>query len=179
MKKIFKLFLLTVIGSLFFGITILADDEGWDQNIKSIQFYRKTELLPPDIKHSVGYGDITRGNYLASSELHISNEGYGSIGILGSTLCHVPVKKIRMAIYLDRWDETQERWIQVDYYNFTYEDKEEKKDLTAVTEAFSVIGLPTGCYYRLRSFNCVWPFSGGSEMQGPVTDGILITDGAV
>lgn len=170
MKKIIKLLLVIITFNIFTSMTVFAEEDmQWGESI----------LLPENVHYSVGYGNISRGDYLSSSMLNITNEGYGSIGIYASTACHVPVKKIRMTVYLDRWDENSEKWIQVDYYNFIYEDKKEEKNLTAVSEAFSVIALPTGCYYRLRSFNCVWPFSGGSEMQGPMTDGILITDGPV
>lgn len=170
MKNLIKMFLIIFVLNILLTMVSLADGGmEWGQSA----------LLPKNVQCSVGYGHKERGDYLSSALISITNEGYGSIGILGSTLCHVPVKKIRMAIYLDRWDENEKEWFQVDYYNFTYEDKEGKKDLTAATETFSVIGLPTNYYYRLRGFICVWPFSGGSEMQGPVTDGILITDGAV
>lgn len=170
MKKSIKTLLVVMMLNILFGMTSLADE-----NME----WRESPLLPENIHYSIGYGHVGRGDYLSSALISITNEGHGSIGIMGNTLCHVPVKKIRMAIYLDCWDEIQKKWIQVDYYNFTYEDKEGEKDLTAATETFSVIGLPTNCYYRLRGFICVWPFSGGSEMQGPVTEGILITDGAV
>lgn len=178
MKRIIKIMLVTVLGCLFFSTAALADDEfDWEQNKKNIFITRESVLLQEGVNQSIGYGNAAKGNFLANSQLNITNEGYGSIGIIAGTYCHVPVRKIRMAVYLDRWDETKEDWFQVGYYNFIYEHKEGDEDLTAVTESFSVIGLPTGCYYRLRSFNCVWPFSGGSEMQGPMTDGILITDG--
>ncbi len=170
MKKIARVFSIVMILSILFSVTALAEDD---------IVWKESTLLPQNVYNSIGYGHAERGNYLSSALIGITNEGYGSIGILGNTLCHVPVKKIRMAIYLDCWDENKEEWFQVDYFNFTYEDKEEKKDLTSATESFSVIGLPAGFYYRLRGFICVWPFSGGSEMQGPVTEGILITDGAV
>ena len=134
-------------------------------------------LLPKGARESSGMDGSSRGDYISSSYLNISNKGYGEIGILAMTLAHKPVKKIRMNVYLDRWDEEKETWFQVDYYYFTYEYKEGEEDLTEVTEDFSVLGLPTGCYYRLRSFNAVFPFEGGVESQGPVTDGVLITDG--
>lgn len=169
MKKIIKVFLVIIVLNVLLNLTAFAEDIEW----------RQSKLLPENVKYSIGYGHQERGDYLSSALLSITNEGYSSIGIYAGTFCHVPVKKIRMAVYLDRWDENEEDWFQVDYYNFTYEDKEGKKDLTSATESFSVIGLPANCYYRLRGFICVWPFSGGSEMQGPVTDGILITDDAV
>ncbi len=134
-------------------------------------------LLPEGAIESSGVDGSARGDYISSSYLKITNKGYGEIGIVAITLAHKPVKKIRMNVYLDRWDEIKETWYQVDYFYFTYEHKEGEEDLTEVTEDFSVLGLPTGCYYRLRSFNAVFPFEGGVESQGPVTDGVLITNG--
>ncbi|MDO5551664.1 MAG: DUF6147 family protein, partial [Lachnospiraceae bacterium] len=120
-----------------------------------------------------------RGTYIASSGLSISNKGYGVIGIYADTLAHVPVKKIRMNFYLDRWDEDDQEWYQVEHYNYLYEYEEGGEDLTSVSESFSVIGLPANCYYRLRGAHTVWPFTGGFETQGPKTDGIWISDGPV
>ena len=173
MEKRFKVFLGTVLYCVMLSITVYANT-----NKKNNQLVVEGSiLLPENIITSTGYGNKTRGDYISMSLLTITNKGYGEIGIYASTLAHQPVKKIRMNVYLDRWDEEKETWFQVDYYYFTYEYKEGEEDLTEVTEDFSVLGLPTGCYYRLRSFNAVFPFEGGVESQGPVTDGILITDG--
>ena len=168
MSKKIKIIVLTMISCLVFTITGFADSSKKSSD---------SVLLPEGVNESTGVDGYARGNYISSSYLNISNKGYGEIGIYASTLCHKPVKKIRMNVYLDRWDDKEQEWFQVDYYNFTYEYKEGDEDLTAVSESFSVLGLPTGCYYRLRGFHSVIPFEGGSESQGPVTDGILITNG--
>ncbi len=177
MYKKVKFLFVTFICCFMFFITAYA---GGNNNSKPTLTGAKNEesvLLPETVRESTARGGTARGNYISSSMLNISNEGYGEIGILAMTLCHKPVKKIRMNVYLDRWDENTESWVQVDYYYFTYEYKEGDDDLIDATESFSVLGLPTGCYYRLRSFNAVFPFEGGVESQGPMTDGILITDG--
>ncbi len=173
MKNKVKYLLTILICCFAFSLTIYANVN------KKTDFSAREDsiLLPENIKSSSGYGNTSRGNYISTSVLTISNKGYGEIGIYASTAAHKPVEKIRMNIYLDRWDENKEKWVQVDYYYFTYEYEEGGEELTSVSEAFSVLGLPTGCYYRLRSFNAVFPFEGGVESQGPVTDGVLITNG--
>lgn len=169
MKKI-KVFFMSLFLSLVFSITAFADaDVEWGSSA----------LLPEGVKQDIDRTNVGRGRYLSSAGLTIINKGYGEIGIYADTLCHVPVKKIRMNVYLDRWDEDKEDWIQVDYYSFTAEYKEGGEDITSITESFSVLGLPTGIYYRLRSANVVYAFDGTMEVQGPKTDGILITDGPV
>ncbi len=177
MKRFLSVFILTVLSCLMLSVNVCAEVNK-QSNLKKVSTEtQESILLPADIKTSTGYGNNAKGTYISTSLLSISNKGYGEIGIYASTLAHKPVKKIRMNVYLDRWDEIKETWYQVDYFYFTYEHKEGEEDLTEVTEDFSVLGLPTGCYYRLRSFNAVFPFEGGVESQGPVTDGVLITNG--
>ena len=177
MKKFLRLLFMLCVFCSMFSIMSYANLKKETSTIFIGPSKDESILLPKNVKESSGMGSSTRGNYISSAYLNISNKGYGEIGIVAMTLAHKPVKKIRMNVYLDRWDENKEDWFQVDYYYFTYEYKEGEEDLTEVTEDFSVLGLPTGCYYRLRSFNAVFPFEGGVESQGPVTDGILITDG--
>lgn len=180
MKRLIKLFSGIFVCCLLFTITSLAsEDMEWEQKMSSISVERESVLLPGGVNLSASYDYGTRGRYLSSYSLGITNEGYGTIGIYANILAHVPVKKIRMNVYLDRWDENSEEWVQVDGYKFAYEYEEGGEDLTAATEMFSVNGFPTGCYYRLRGICAVYPFEGGLESQGPITDGVLITNGPV
>lgn len=171
MKNKINIFLSIFLMSFLFSmVSFASENEVYTSNTETI-------LLPKDVKGDMGYGNIVRGTYIASSGLGISNKGYGVIGIYADTLAYVPVKKIRMNFYLDRWDENDQDWYQVEHYNFLYEYKEGGEDLTSASESFSVVGLPTNCYYRLRGVHTVWPFEGGFESQGPKTNGVLIKDG--
>lgn len=178
MKRVFKTFLIISLSCLFMSMTSFANE---DISRAQVVNQKKSEdtsvLLPEGVNQSIGYGNAARGEYLASCRLSIRNEGYGVIGISGDVFMHKPVKKIRMNIFLDRWDENEQDWFQVDSYRFVYEYEEGGEELTDVSESFSVNGFPTGCYYRLRGACTVWPFTGGFESQGPMTDGIVITDG--
>lgn len=178
MSRFIRTFLLTIVGCLFVSITTFAkEDMNWAQIASKMYIKDSSILLPEGINQSIGYGNKERGEYLSSCMVGITNKGYGEIGIYGNVLAHKPVKKIRLNIFLDRWDENQEEWFQVDSYRFVYEYEEGGKDLTSVSEEFSVLGFPTGFYYRLRGACTVYLFEGGFESQGPMTDGILITSG--
>lgn len=178
MKEKLRLLLAVVVGCFILSITAFADEDAeWEEAIKNMPSQKESVLLPEGVNKSVGYGDSTRGEHIGTCGLSLSNRGYNVLGIHVDTTCHVPVKKIRMSVFLDRWDEGEQDWFQVDAYNFTYEYKEGGEDLTAVSEDFDVSGFPADNYYRLRSFHAVWPFTGGVEMQGPMTDGIKLTDG--
>ncbi len=178
MKKGLWAFFAMIIACFVFSITVFADEDAeWEKALKNVPTPKESILLPDGVKESVDYGNNTRGDYLASCGLGLTNKGYNVLGVRADTACHVPVKKIRMSIFLDRWDEGEEDWFQVDAYNFTYEHKEGGEDLTFVSVDFDVSGFPADNYYRLRSFHAVWPFTGGVEMQGPMTNGIKLTDG--
>ena len=179
MKKKLKMLLAIIIGCFVFSITAFADEDAeWEDAIKNLPVQKESVLLPDGVNKSVGYGNAMRGNYMGSSGLGLVNKGYSVLGIHADTACHVPVKKIKMNIYLDRWNETEQDWIQVDAYSFTYEYKEGGEDLTFVAVDFDVSGFPANNYYRLRSFHAVWAFTGALEMQGPMTDGIKLTSGS-
>lgn len=178
MKKMIRLIVAVIIGCFALSITAFADEDAeWEEAMKNLPTPRESVLLPEGINKTTGYGNVARGTYLGSSGLSLVNRGYNVLGIYVDTACHVPVKKIRMNVFLDRWDEGEQEWFQVDAYNFTYEYKEGGEDLTFVSEDFNVSGFPADNYYRLRSFHAVWPFTGGVEMQGPMTNGIKLTDG--
>lgn len=178
MKEKLKVLFAIVIGCLVLSITAFADEDAeWEDALKKMPSPKESILLPEGVNTSVGYGNNARGNYIGTSGLSLTNKGYNVLGIHVDTACHVPVKKIRMSVFLDRWDEGEQDWFQVDAYNFTYEYKEGGEDLTFVSEDFDVSGFPADNYYRLRSFHAVWPFTGGVEMQGPMTNGIKLTDG--
>lgn len=180
MKRAIKTFLLTIMGCVFMSMTAFAEEGvNWTQAASSMNIEGTSVLLPEGVNQSVGYDNVARGEFISSCTISITNKGYGEIGIYGNVFAHKPVKKIRLNIYLDRWDENEEDWFQVDSYRFVYEYEEGGEDLVDVTESFSVLGFPTGCYYRLRSACTVWPFEGGFESRGPMTHGILITDGPV
>ncbi len=179
MKKKFSFLLAIVISCLVFSITVFGDEEAnWEEGLKNIPTRRESVLLTEGTNKAVGYGNSTRGNYLGVAGLSLTNKGYNVLGIYADTACHVPVKKIKMNIYLDRWNEEEQDWIQVDAYSFTYEYKEGGEDLTFVSVDFDVSGFPANNYYRLRSFHAVWAFTGALEMQGPMTDGIKLTSGS-
>lgn len=172
------MFFTIMIVCFAFSITAFAgEDAEWEEAIKNLPAPKESVLLPDGVTKSVGYGNNVRGDFLASCGLGLTNKGYNVLGVRADTACHVPVKKIKMNIYLDRWDEAEQDWIQVDAYNFTYEYKEGGEDLTFVSVDFDVSGFPADNYYRLRSFHAVWAFTGALEMQGPMTNGIKLTDG--
>lgn len=144
---------------------------------KTVQQEIDSRLLPNGVKESKNQKVVMRGKYIATSGLSITNYGYGVLEVYIDTLAHVAVKKIKMTVYLDQWNEALEDWIQVDSKSLTYEYKEGGEILNEASQSFLVENLETDKYYRLRGLHAVWSFDGYMETQSTMTDGILLTDG--
>ncbi len=171
------------IAGILLGCCLLCPDsfaaqsESWNQVARKEMGQINSRLLPQGIYVSNNQNVVARGRYIASSGLSITNEGYGVLEVYADTLAHVAVKKIKMTIYLDQWDEDSEDWVQIDSKSLTYEYEEGGEDLNEASQSFLIENLETNKYYRLRGLHAVWSFDGYLETHATMTDGVLLTDG--
>jgi hypothetical protein len=135
-----------------------------DQNV----FLDPCVTTATDSVHQYG-----RGEYLAEGSVEIVNQGNGDIYIRSDTFSYVNADRILHHVFLESWDEDQEEWIQVAYWEF--EEINTDGDLYVLTSAFTVRGCETGLYYRVRGLHGV-EFNGELEACATRTAGILITD---
>lgn len=118
---------------------------------------------------------VARGRVLSSSELELSDEGNGVIGVYANTLCHTAVKEIYMTIYLDVWDESIQDWVMVDHYEYNWKASDNPdKDLSAVSVSFSLEGLQRGRTYSLRGVHIAKNFDNVTEVMSSETSGIVL-----
>ena len=97
----------------------------------------------------------------------------GDIGVVAIGYLAISVDEAYITIYLDRWDETSERWRQVKYYDAEYYAKDYPEGLDTPTVNITFKKQEKGYYYRLRGvFGAV--YNGKFEGFSPVTAGILI-----
>lgn len=178
MKKIVRLLIMFAACMQVFLITTFAnEDDEWENALRTAFIGKESILLPEGVTESSDFsGSMERGRYISSSAVGISNEGYGKIGIYADTLAHTNVKKIQMNIYLDQWDESKQKWIEVKTYKYVYTPSE-GETLHAASEAFTVTDQPVGYHYRLRGLHGVWAFTGEVETHSSITEGVLIKDG--
>lgn len=133
-----------------------------------------SKLLPPGVKQSrVTESTRTRGDFFMKADLVIKDDGNGDIGALAVAYTAVPVDEAYITIYLDQWDEVDERWRQVDYYEAEFYASDYPDGLTAPTVNTTFKKQKKGYYYRLRG---IFGVMYNNEYEGftPVTDGILI-----
>ena len=157
--------------------TFAAQKDTWEQVAQEELLEMESTLLPQEVNFSNNKNTVARGRYIASSGVSITTEGYGVLGVYADTLAHVAVKKIKMTIYLDQWDEDSEDWVQIDSKSLTYEYEEGGEDLNEASQSFLIENLETNKYYRLRGLHAVWSFDGYLETHATMTDGVLLTDG--
>ena len=132
-------------------------------------------LLEPGVNSSKDtIQNFPRGEYISNGMLEIVNQRNGSIYICVDTLAHTNVDRIKHTVFLDRWDDRKEVWVQVDAWDFERTKEEEGGELSMLTNTLTITGLPVNCYYRARGLHMV---EIGDEIEGCATEthGVLIT----
>ncbi|MEQ2678868.1 DUF6147 family protein [Enterocloster citroniae] len=131
-------------------------------------------LLPAGVKQSkVSKGAVTRGNFFMGADLVIRDNGDGTVGALAIAYTAIPIDEAYTSVYLDQWDETTERWRQVNYYEAEFYKADYPDGLKTPTVDISFTGQPRGRYYRLRG---VFGVVSNGEFEGAsaTTDGVLL-----
>lgn len=142
---------------------------------QEIYFTNPLKAVSESVEGSKAVVKQPRGNIISTGILEISNPGNGEIGVYMQTLTHVDIDETTFGIYLDRWLESEQKWLNVADYRFVYNKENSPNDnLTTKAISFNVLGQPSDCYYRLRGVHIV-SSDGTREMLSSQTDGLLIT----
>jgi len=171
MKKICFGFIAILMVSVMMTLNVLAMPFN-PNDYTSVDLQSK--LLPTSTKQSMATSSATlRGEFFLSADIIIKDDGNGDIGAFGKAYMAVPVDEVYVTIYLDRWDESSDRWRQVTYYDAEFYAKDYPNGLSAPSVSLTFKNQEKGYYYRLRGvFGAVK--NGKFEGFSPVTDGILI-----
>ena len=94
-----------------------------------------------------------------------------------NTFAHSVVDDIYQSVFLDMWDESKEKWVQVGHWEFEKTIKEDE-NLTSYHVGFTVSGCEVNRYYRARAIHLV-QWGDDAEGKSTQTDGVLLTDHAV
>lgn len=161
------IFTLMTCGTAFAGLK--------DVRNSLLTTYTQSRLLADTC---VNDGDITpnsaRGIVFSAGMLELVNKQDGTLHISVDTYAHVVVDKIYQTVFLDVWNEEEETWEKVNYWDFE-RSREEEPDLSAYHVGFTVTGCEVNRYYRARALHFVqW----GDDMEGKSTqtNGVLLTD---
>lgn len=169
MKK--KLFALVLMFSLVCSFVSFANvEDAWWEGLTDITV--KSELLPDNVENSyVTSRGNQRGEYIAVATANIINLGDGYIEASVSTSSHTNCDKIKMRMYVDKYNESKDTWENIKTYNYTVESADVGGELHFVAES-EEIKVEKGCYYRVRGIHNVYQ-NGTTEGLSTVTDGVL------
>lgn len=119
----------------------------------------------------VGIEVSPRGQLISSATLELSEDGYRAVSIYSRLLCHEEVRKIKMAIMLQKYEDgswtTVNRkdieWLKEDYPD---------DDMSMAIVTYGLRGLSAG-KYRLKANYSVFEMGGSLQEFKAVTTGAL------
>ena len=106
-----------------------------------------------------------RGKYLMDGDSIISKAGSGRIYVYGETSADFTVDYLAVIVYVDRYDEKEDGWDQIDAW------VKEAENTYYVTSA-KTLRVEGGYYYRVRSEHLA-----GNEDDRPYDSALSLTDG--
>lgn len=172
MKKATKLFIL--INLLVLMMTNVAFGNQWSW--ESAEGHHNQSVLLEGTTSSDRIHRYGRGDYLADAEIQIVNNQDGRLRVDISTFAHVNVDKIMHTVFIDVWDEDEEDWINLNYWDFEITKEEvENNELHMFNTSFFLSGYEVGRYYRLRGLHGVELYD---ELEACATEthGVLLTN---
>jgi len=172
MKRIVAL---AIVLCMTMYITGYASETPWEMASEN---HGNSVLLPAEeIGAKDEFHTVARGDFLSGGALEILNGQDGSMTINIDTYAHHNVDRIFHSVFLDQWDEDNQDWCQVNYWNFVRSKNDvENGELSYLITSFTVTGYETGKYYRVRGLHGV-EYNDEVEATATETNGILITDG--
>lgn len=117
----------------------------------------------------------SRGEFLAEGVSEIVNQQNGDILISIDTFAYQDVDAIYHTAFVEYWDEKDNDWVQVGYWEFEkHKEEMPNGELSYMTHTFTLTGYPINRYYRVRGLHMV---QCGERMEGcsTETDGVYIT----
>lgn len=118
---------------------------------------------------STGYSspDFTRGLHMMDGECSITKAGLNHIYAYASTTANHDVQKVVVIVYVDQYNEEEERWGQIDCWM-----EEVENDFVAITS--KTLKVDRGYYYRVHADHIVINEPDPPEETYSYTDGIWV-----
>lgn len=114
-------------------------------------------------KGTTSTGITTRGTHLMDGECSITKSGVGRIYVYASTTANHEVKYISTIIYVDRYNEQDKAWDQIDAWQV-----EQTDDYYVSTSKMMMV--ERGYYYRVHADHA-------AGMEYPYEEAVTATDG--
>jgi len=161
---------LTIIASLMIIGTTYAQEVNSDEFADARRMTDVRTVLTDNTSKVFG---ITRGRVLSSAEMELTNKGGGEADVYVEVLCHETVSKLRMKIYVEKWNESGSKWSTVDSKDYIWTSEEYGDDLSMAVVNYNVQGLSKGKYRLRGSFSARGIESGISEAWTHSTEPLI------
>ena len=113
---------------------------------------------------------VTRGQYLSSVELDLTDEGFGVAGIEAVVLCHEAMQRIRLRLTLEKYNGSS--WVAINEKEFLWTEDKVEGELSMAVVSYKVGALLSGTY-RLRGNVAVRALTLQSEAMTTRTPGMV------
>lgn len=133
-------------------LTTFASEVPMDTSAQKIESVNS--FVTENVSRIVG---TPRGMLISSVELMITDLGGGTVELYGDVLCHEPMEKIKLNLYLDKWISENSDWSQINKFEFSWlKEDYPDEDLTMVMANVTVPDLERGLDYRVRGIAGAW-----------------------
>lgn len=169
-RIIFKGLLVVAMMSVF-QLTAFAGEDSFEMSSKKIE--NAQTFVSENLARVVG---SPRGMLISSVELSITDLGAGTVELYGNVLCHEPMEKIKLNLFLDKWSSAENDWNQIEKFPFTWLAEDyPNEDLTMAFGAVEVPNLERGIEYRARGIAGAWDLDSNLyEVFNAGTSSILV-----
>lgn len=171
MKKIRHYIVLILVLALTTQNQIMAYANEWQgiQAVKSRNTYGNN--------HVAGAVAAPRGRLISSIEIQIADKGNGTVGVYADLLCHEPMKKLKIWLYLEQWDQEKETWVVVDTQQFEWSaENNGGEDLTMAMVSYNVPKQERGKDYQLRGLFGANGFEAGTQESWQAYSGEIMLE---
>ena len=123
MKQMIRI-LTTMLMILAMATNVWAQVESYD----GVNAEEATIINMKVTENEVSVTGITRGRYLSSVELDLTDEGFGVAGIEAVVLCHEPMQRIKLRLTLEKYNGNS--WVSVNEKEFLWTEDTVDEELT-------------------------------------------------
>ena len=71
--------------------------------------------------------NVARGTIMSTATLSITNEQDGTLYIAANTFVHKNIDKAYLTVFLDKWNDQKETWIQIGKWDFERSKEEDRR----------------------------------------------------
>lgn len=117
------------------------------------------------------------GMMISSVDMILTYKGHGEVDVYSEILCHESASKIRMKVYLEKWNASSSSWDTVDSKSYIWTSAEYGDDLSMAMVNYNVFGIGAGTYRLRGSFSARALNSSLSEAWAHTTPQLIIGSG--